>query len=273
MKIGVTTLGCPGWDLDTICRRGQEYGFDGVDFRGLKESLDITVLPEFTERLAKTKAKLADAGLSVGGISTSIRICEKDWWEQNLEEARQTIPLALELGVAAVRVFGMGDVEAHSREELADMGQRTMEAILGLQGARQLRWLVETHDIWTSSADCKLLLDRIPDPAFGILWDIGHTPRVSKEAPAETLRVLGDRIHYLHIKDAVYDTSHPQTMKDGWRYVLPGTGQLPLVEALGLLRERGYDGWLIFEHEKRWHPELPEPEEAFPKFATWIRSL
>ena len=34
MKISFMTLGCPGWDLDTICARGREYGFDGVDFRG-----------------------------------------------------------------------------------------------------------------------------------------------------------------------------------------------------------------------------------------------
>ena len=37
MKISFTTLGCPDWDLDTICRRGREYGYEGVDFRGLQE--------------------------------------------------------------------------------------------------------------------------------------------------------------------------------------------------------------------------------------------
>ncbi len=40
-----------------------------------------------------------------------------------------------------------------------------------------------------------------------------------------------------------------------------------------MLRKQGYDGWLIFEHEKRWHPELPEPDEIFPQFMDWIRWL
>ena len=34
MKLAFTTLGCPNWDLDTICTRGKEYGYDGVDLRG-----------------------------------------------------------------------------------------------------------------------------------------------------------------------------------------------------------------------------------------------
>jgi sugar phosphate isomerase/epimerase len=62
-------------------------------------------------------------------------------------------------------------------------------------------------------------------------------------------------------------------MEDGWHYVLPGEGQLPLAESIALLHENGYDGWLQFEHEKRWHPALFEPEVAFPAFAIWARKL
>jgi sugar phosphate isomerase/epimerase len=62
-------------------------------------------------------------------------------------------------------------------------------------------------------------------------------------------------------------------MEDGWRYVAPGTGQLPLAEGIRLLRKQGYDGWLIFEHERRRHPVLPEPDEIFPQVMDWIRGL
>ena len=48
MKLSFMTLGCPNWDLDTICRRGKEYGYDGVDFRGYLDTLDITLHPLFT---------------------------------------------------------------------------------------------------------------------------------------------------------------------------------------------------------------------------------
>lgn len=273
MDISFSTLGCPQWDLDTICREGARLGFDGVDFRGIQDAIDITLTPAFTRDLAQTRNRLADAGLQVSCISSSISICEQTKLQTNLEEARRTIPVALELGCGRVRVFGNGRLHDHTREELADMGRDTVEQILQLDAARQLRWIFETHDLWTSGRDTRIVLDRIPEPAFGALWDVGHTTRVGGETPEETYQQLGDRILYAHIKDAVYEPQHAQAMQDGWRYVQPGTGQLPLAKAITLLRTRQYDGWLMFEHEKRWHPELDGPEEIFPAFVDWIRPL
>ena len=88
------TLGCPTWDLDTICTRGQEFGFDGVDFRGYLNKIDITILPEFTTKAVETRKKLEDAGLFVSGISSSIRVCDANEMDKNLAEAQRTIEVA-----------------------------------------------------------------------------------------------------------------------------------------------------------------------------------
>ncbi len=266
------TLGCPAWDLDTICARGREYGFDGVDFRGYKDELDITVLPLFTSEVARTKRRLQDAGLEVSAVSSSIRVCDPEARRQNLDEARRTIPVARGLGAGIVRVFGGGD-EKKGRAELAKIGCDTIEQILALDGARDLLWVFETHDLWVKGADCRLLLDSIPDPRFAALWDMGHTYRVGGESPEESYAAIGKRVGYCHVKDAVHEPKHPKAMEDGWRYVPPGTGQLPLAASIRLLKKNGWDGWLQFEHEKRWHPNLPEPEEVFPGFVKWARPM
>lgn len=273
MKPSFTTLGCPDWDLDTVIANGSSYGFAAVDFRGLQDEIDVTKLPAFQSGLAKTKRKFSDAGLVVCGISTSLRVCDETKTEVNLEEAKRTIPIETELDVPHLRVFGGGIPEGKTKAEMADIGQGMMEQVLSLDGADLFKWVFETHDQWISSEDCKLLLDRIPNRAFGVLWDMGHTSRVGGESPAESLEAFGNRVYYLHIKDAVYDTSHRQAKKDGWRYVEPGTGQLPLKEALELLKARGYDGYAMFEWEKRWQRELPEPEDMFPKFISWFEDL
>ena len=132
--------------------------------------------------------------------------------EENLEEARRTIAAASALGCQQVRVFGGGDSGMHSKEVLADIGRDTVEHILELDGARQVRWVFETHDEWIRAADCALLLDRIDDPAFGILWDMGHTARVGGETPAETYAAVGHGL-YTHVKDAVHDVDHPRAME------------------------------------------------------------
>ena len=273
MKISMMTLGCPAWDLDTICQKGPEYGFDGVDFRGLLDEIDITRLLAFTTGVAATSRQLQDAGLEVSGISSSIKVCEQEQLSTNLEEAKRIIPVALQLGAQNIRVFGGGDLAQNSHEELAKVGQECVQQILALDGADRLNWLFETHDNWIRAQDCRFLLDRIDNPAFGALWDMGHTARVGGETPEESYAAIGVRVGYTHVKDATYDPAHPEAMKDGWRYVLPGEGQLPLAEAIQLLRVKGYDSWILFESEKRWHPNLPEPEVAFPAFVNWIRPL
>jgi sugar phosphate isomerase/epimerase len=273
MKISFLTLGCPDWDLDTICARGREYGFDGIDLRGYLGEIDITLLPEFTTKAVQTRHKLDDAGLAISGISTSLRVCDPNALERNLEEARSTIEVAGHFGVVNLRIFGGGDIEKYTHQELAQFGCDCVEKILELDGARSLLWLFETHDNWVQAEHCKLLLDQIPDPAFGALWDMGHTWRVGREKPADSFAAFGPRVGYTHVKDAVYDPDSPLAMKDGWHYVAPGEGELPLAESIELLKANGYDGWLAFEHEKGWHPNLPEPEEIFPQFVKWVRPL
>ncbi|MEX0885126.1 MAG: sugar phosphate isomerase/epimerase [Phycisphaeraceae bacterium] len=271
MKLSFMTLGCPKWDLDTICRQGQTNGFDAVDLRGYLDELDVTRLPAFTTGAAATRRQLGDAGLAVSGISSSISVCDDAKRQANLDEARRTIDVARAFAAPHVRVFGNGDVPAIGHDAAAKIGLETMHQILALDGAGELKWVFETHDHWMRGADCARLLDGIPLPAFGALWDMGHTARVGGEQPHETYEHLRGRVYYTHVKDAVHDPAHPQAMKDGWRYVPPGQGELPLAASIRLLADHGYDGYLVFEHEKRWHPDLPEPEDALPAFAQWAR--
>ena len=102
MKLSAMTLGCPNWDLDTILTNIKNYGFDGVDFRGIQKDLDITKMPEFTTHLAATAKRIKDSGLEVSGISSSLTVCDPAKRAANVEEARRTIPVALALGAKNV---------------------------------------------------------------------------------------------------------------------------------------------------------------------------
>jgi sugar phosphate isomerase/epimerase len=274
MKLGMMTLGCPSWDLDTICRRAHEYGFDGVDFRGLKEEIeDVSRSPQFCDQLSETIQKIKDNQLEVSALSTSILICEKDSFEKNINSARRLIPLAKQLKTKVIRVFGRGNLKSNSRPQLVEFGKKMMSAILELDGAQELQWLLETHDEWIQSNDSLVLINGVKAPNFGILWDICHTVRIGKESPMQTLEVLGPYIRYVHIKDAVRDATRPHGMDGDWHYVAPGEGEIPLVEAVQLLRKKCDVEWLTFEHEKRWKPHLDEPEVIFPKFIRWAQQL
>jgi sugar phosphate isomerase/epimerase len=55
--------------------------------------------------------------------------------------------------------------------------------------------------------------------------------------------------------------------------VLAGRGRVSFAEALAAIRNLNYDGYVSFEWEKYWHPEIEEPEIALPDFSNAIRNL
>ena len=53
--------------------------------------------------------------------------------------------------------------------------------------------------------------------------------------------------------------------------VLLGKGEVPVKETVRVLASHGYRGFYCFEWEKRWHPDIDEPEVSFPHYARTIR--
>ena len=153
-------------------------GFDGVDFRGLQDDIDITQLPAFTTDIATTKTKFADAGLHVCGISSSLKVCDDTKVDDNLEEAKRTIPVAAELGTETIRVFGGGDAQRHSHQQMADIGQQMMLQVLELEGGgkvqvglRNARQLDPVDGLQTAS--------RAGDGP-GVWRPLGHGPHIPR---------------------------------------------------------------------------------------------
>ena len=70
---------------------------------------------------------------------------------------------------------------------------------------------------------------------------------------------LGPWIRHTHLKDSV-----PAGKER--KYVLTGKGDVPVERQVQALRKIGYQGYYCFEWEKVWHPDLLEPEVAFPDY-------
>jgi hypothetical protein len=51
---------------------------------------------------------------------------------------------------------------------------------------------------------------------------------------------------------------------------LTGTGTVPVRRQVEALQKIRYRGFYSFEWEKRWHPEIEEPEVAFAQYATVV---
>ena len=99
------------------------------------------------------------------------------------------------------------------------------------------------------------------------MWDSHHPHRMG-EPPADVYANLGRRIMLAQVKDARRGPG------GDWELVLLGEGEVPVREMLGLLAAGGYRGWISVEWEKRWHPEIAEPQIALPQhlsvLAEWM---
>lgn len=262
MKLSVSTLGCPAWTLDEILDRCDAYGYDGIELRGIGAELDVTRTVDFATppAITNTLRRIRDAGLVVSAVDSSCTFADPAKTQDSLDHGRAMVDLAHALNSRYVRVFGgaypdsidTASAMANVAEGLRMLGDyaRPVDVIV----------VLETHDSFSTGAQVADILGRVGHPNVAALWDLHH-PFRHGEAPDETARLIGKHLAFAHVKDSV----------PGGGYCLLGEGDIPVVDCLRELEKLRYDGWVSVEWEKRWHPEIADPEIAFPQYALKMR--
>jgi sugar phosphate isomerase/epimerase len=267
MKLSFTTLGCPDWTLRQIVENAAQMGYDGVDLRGLQDEIDVSKTREFTTDLNATKALFADHGVALSGIAISARYAVVDAAEKerHFDETRRNMELAARLGAHILRVYGGKVPEGHTVDSIMPTLVENLRQIGDEAEQFDVTLALETHDDWTDSAVFARLMAEVDHPRVRVLWDLHHPFRTNGEPPQVTYANLAPYTVSIHVKDSVPNPG------GGHTYVLLGEGDVPLKAMLDMLTEGGYDGYAILEWEKRWHPELAEPEVAFPQYVSKMR--
>jgi len=263
VKFTLNTLGAPGWDLEHTARNARAYGYAGVDLRLLDgELISLESVRANRDRL---RVLFPADELPIAALATSVRLAaaDADARQRASDEARAWIDLAAELSVPVIRVFAARQPPEVDLERSIEVVGDMLARLAGHAATAGVKVGVETHDEFASAATVARALALVPGPWVGAVWDMYHTARMG-ETPAQALAELGDRVLNVHVKDA-------RRTADGWQLLLLGEGEIPVKEALRLLRERGYDAFVSVEWEKKWHPELPEPEVAFPQYLALLR--
>ena len=263
LPLGFSTLGCPRLEWRQILDLAVANGYPALELRGIMGELDLTKRPEFSPaRIGATRAELADRGLRVVNLGSSATLHEPDDAKRaaQIAEGKRFIGLAAALGTPYVRVFGNNYVAGEPHEvTLARIAAGLGE--LGAYGREHgVTVLIESHGDFVDSPTLRGLLERAGSPDVALLWDAHHTFVSGNEQPEDTVRELGKWIRHTHLKDSVPAGTDR-------RYVLTGTGQVPVRRQVEALAKIGYAGYYSFEWEKMWHPEIEEPEVAIPQFA------
>ena len=263
MLFTLNTLGAPRWTLEDVARNARAWGYAGVDLRLLDGELITTTLVR--DNLARLRSLFPSDELPLAVLATSVRLASADPQarQRARDETHAWIDLAAELGVPVVRVFGgnpeqpleLEDSIAAAAESLASFAEHAEQA--------RVQVGLETHDEFSSARAVARAVDGVRGPWIGAIWDMFHTARMA-ETPADVMSAIGDRLLNVHLKDG-------RRQDGGWSLVLLGEGDIAVRDGLRLLQARGYDGYVSVEWEKKWHPELAEPEVAFPQHMRVLR--
>ena len=267
--ISFSTLGCPKWPWARILEQASALGYAAVELRGIEGEMDLTKRPEFVgTRVDQSVKDLSALNIRISDLGASSRMHEADPKVRvaQLDEGKRFIDLAHKLNSPYVRVFGDRVPAGETRQAVTARvidGLRTLGEHAKGSGVAVI---IESHGDFTDSPSLVEILKGAAMPNVALLWDAHHTFVASKEDPAATYKALGSYVRHTHLKDSRPDGT-------GVKYVLTGTGTVPVRETVMVLAKGGYRGYYGFEWEKAWHPEIEEPEVAFPHYAELMRRL
>ena len=269
MKLAFSTLGCPHWELERIAQAAHAYGYAAIELRAVGGDLDLLERPEFQPGAIETTRRwLADQPLSICCVDTSCTFDSRDADErrQQVEVAVRHCKLAAVLGASLIRIFPdkiqTGATRAKTRDNIA--------ACLGEVARRSpdgVRVCLETHGDFARGQAAAEIIRLADHPNVALIWDVANSVAAG-DSIEESAHEVGPYLAHVHLRDA-----RPIKDHEHWLPVLAGRGAVSFTAAVNALRGLGYDGYVSFEWEKYWHPEIEEPEVALPDFVKAMNYL
>jgi fatty-acyl-CoA synthase len=269
MKLAFSTLACPGWSIAQTVEAAVRLGYAGIELRLLDGELIDPVAHR--PRVARAVALCRSRHLDVCALDTSCRLNQPDAPDRDrqIADLLAWLDLAHDLQVPVLRVFGGESPDTAGQPMEHDHAiRRVVEALrLVADPAERAGVIValETHDAFASARRVAAVVDAIGSKHVAALWDGLHTFRMG-ESPQWVVAALGSSIALVHVKDA----RRPAPGSDEWQLTLLGEGDVPLLDQLASLHLAGYSGYVSVEWEKKWHPEIAEPELALPQHIRWL---
>lgn len=267
MKLAFSTLGCPNWDLKQIADAVRRFGYDGVELRAVEGDLDLLNRPEFKKtELATTHRWFEDQEISVCCVDTSCNFHSSDANERSeqVDLAIRHCELAAALQAPLIRVFPdkvqPGAERSETRDNIAACLKRIAE-----QTPEGIRVGLETHGDFANAETATDIVRLAAHPNVTLIWDVANSMSAG-DAIEDAARIVSPYLAHVHLRDA-----RPNEGFEHWLPVLAGRGNVSFAKTVKALEGIGYDGYISFEWEKYWQPQIEEPEVAFPDFIEAIQ--
>ena len=246
--------------LETALREGAEIGYEGFELGN-----------KFPSEPAALKAKLAEYGvacvsgwysgrLAEGTLDDEIAACRTHMRKLQFNDCRVVV-----YGEVAGSIQGRIDTPLAKRPRFVDAAawQAYAERLdafgAHLRQAYGLKLAYHHHmGAYVESPDDIDRLMALTGPDVGLLFDTGHAWYGGAADVAALLARHLSRVVHVHCKDVRAEVVR-SARNDGWSFLtgvingtftVPGDGAIDFEPLLRLLRDGGYEGWLVVEAEQ-----------------------
>lgn len=288
-KIAGHTMGTPEYTVLEAIGLFARIGLDGAEIviqDDYKSGLP-TDCPK--EMLDEVKAKAEEAGIQIialtpynskfNSLDSEIRKTEKD-------EIRKVIGYAQYLGAKYIRIYA-GNYAGNETDPDGRKWKYLIESMkeLGDDAKKAGVTLVMENHFNTMTVSARRSMDaavEIDHPAVGILYDQANLVFTLQEDYKTAIGIQMDKVRYVHVKDLKFkegsiefvsdEVSHPKEEDRNVITRIVGEGSIDWPDILQMMYDRGYDGWLSLEYERRWHPDdIPDASIGMKKSAENLR--
>jgi len=275
MKLAFSSVGCPAWSLATMVEKAKEYGYQGIELRGLEGQMHLPLAPQLASNPRKIAHLMRDTGVELICLSTSAAFHMRDPQEvaQNKSQVREYIELAAKLECPFVRVFG----SEIPRLKFWLLGYERREGVLTrIAGALRdlatyaaqngVTLLIENNGDFSDSNAMWYLIDAVNSPGLKCLWNPLNA-QLRGERPTISIPRMGRMIGLVHISDGKFSSAGFEG------YTQLGQGNVEIPRIVQLLKGIGYRDYLCLEWPKLWTPSLADADKVFPAAAQYLQKM
>lgn len=265
MKIAISTVCCMGGPPDETAETLGKHRIDGIEIR--LDNNGAVFGAHTPEELAGVRRLFAQKHLQITNLGSSV--CLTGYDAGQIKAAKAALDTCVYVGSPAVRIF-LGNFCVRTNDPRTPLDRegilRALQEICAYGLEKHLEIWIETHNEYSTGQALAALLRDAACPNLKIIWDIIH-PIEEGEAPAQTWSWLGGSIAHVHIKDGI---CREDPSWHDYLYTPLGDGQLPVQDVLALLRAHNYKGFISFEWESAWRPELAQyPQDLESVLRQW----
>ncbi|HKB66203.1 MAG TPA: sugar phosphate isomerase/epimerase family protein [Pyrinomonadaceae bacterium] len=268
MKLAFSTLGCPHWELEQVAQAARAYGYQAVELRAIGGDLDLLRRPEFQPgAIEATRHWLADRSLTICCVDTSCAFDSRDAGERDkqIQVALRHAELATALGASLIRIFPDKIQPGATHTETRDNIAACLRAV-AQDAPDGVRIGLETHGDFARGQAAGEIMRIADHPQVVLIWDVANS-LAAGDSIAEAAGEVAPYLAHVHLRDA-----RAVEGQEHWLPVLAGRGAVSFDDAAKALRGLNYEGYVSFEWEKYWHPEIEEPEVALPDFVKAMKA-